>query len=121
MKRLWAKIQTLFHDEACPLCFRYIGQKIERDLYYHAWRKVGETEAGKALIMSLQQELSSIMLEVCPGKNAQERSDWVIGHDARLKVVLDLVSHATRNTDLIPRQAAKLPPIRQRVKQGDLN
>ena len=91
---------------------------VDASQYLSAWARVAATADGRIIIQMFQHSLSELMLERCPFEDTHKRSEWLLAHDTRKKLIIDLLEHATRNVGLVTKRPAGLKPPTMGANQG---
>jgi hypothetical protein len=78
--------------------------------YYKAWAAVMGSEEGRTIIAHLRYSLWTVAAERCPKylDSLERVAMWQVEHDAKMKVLEDIVNDATKNRELMPKPVRKV-------------
>ena len=79
--------------------------EVSREAYFQAWRDILDLPQGKILLAYFRFSLWQVASETSPLNldSSESKAIWLAGHDARMRVLLDIVKEATHNLELAPK------------------
>jgi hypothetical protein len=89
---------------------------VSREEYLKAWGAVVASEEGRTVVAYLRYSLWQTAAEEGPlTGTSEQRALWLANHDARKRVLADLVKDATQNRELVWVKRESLTPIKSRT------
>jgi len=90
---------------------------VSREDYVKAWAAATASEDGRTIVAYLRYSLWQVAAETGPTSGtSEERALWLVSHDARKRVLLDIISDATSNREQKWKKRESYRPIKSPTK-----